>query len=75
MNKYLVVSYDDDQQQWFWDQVADVSEEAAIRRVCECRPYVIAADAIHLEQLKAQVCGLEQASVELIREYFLEVTR
>jgi hypothetical protein len=22
MQKYLVVSYDDDQQQWFWDYVA-----------------------------------------------------
>jgi TPP-dependent indolepyruvate ferredoxin oxidoreductase alpha subunit len=45
MQKYLVVSYDDDQQQWFWDYVVAKTTEDAVTQVCERRPYVIAADA------------------------------
>ena len=45
MHKYLVVSYDDDQQQWFYDMVLSDSEENAAHYVCLARPYVIAADA------------------------------
>ena len=50
MNRYLVVSYDDDQQQWFYDTVRAKSSEEAAAFVCRLRPYVIAADAmLHLE--------------------------
>ena len=52
MKKYLVVSYDDDQQQWFWDYVAAKTAEEAVAHVCERRPYVIAADAASLPQLQ-----------------------
>ena len=48
MQKYLVVSYDDDQQQWFWDCVAAKRAEDAVALVCDRRPYVIAADAASL---------------------------
>ncbi|MGA8224833.1 MAG: hypothetical protein WB780_24535 [Candidatus Acidiferrales bacterium] len=53
MQKYLVVSYDDDQQQWFWDYVAAKTEEDAVAHVCERRPYVIAADAASLSQVQS----------------------
>ena len=33
MKKYLVVSYDDDQQQWFWDYVAAKTAENAVAHV------------------------------------------
>lgn len=52
MKKYLVVSYDDDQQQWFWDYVAAKTTEDAVAFVCERRPYVIAADAITMSQVQ-----------------------
>ena len=52
MKKYLVVSYDDDQQQWFWDYVVAETPKDAVAHVCERRPYVIAADAASLPQLQ-----------------------
>jgi hypothetical protein len=42
MKKYLVVSYDDDQQRWFWDYVAAKTAADAVALVCERRPYVSA---------------------------------
>ena len=53
IQKFLVVSYDDDQQQWFWDYVAAKTEQDAVALVCKRRPYVIAADAACLSQVKA----------------------
>ena len=45
MNKYLVVSYDPDEQQWFYDIVFDTDEEGAKFRITtEVRPYVVDAD-------------------------------
>ena len=52
MRKFLVVSYDDDQQQWFWDYIAAKTAEDAVAHVCERRPYVIAADAASLSQVQ-----------------------
>jgi hypothetical protein len=46
MNKYLVISYDTDQQQWFYDLVAARTPEAAKGLVLEGRPYVVDADAV-----------------------------
>jgi hypothetical protein len=45
LKKFLVVSYDDDEQQWFYDFVAATSAGAAQQIVENSRPYVIAADA------------------------------
>ena len=53
LTRYLVISYDDDEQQWFWDYVLATSEEHAKRRILEdIRPYVLATDAIDLHQLQ-----------------------
>lgn len=64
MEEYLVVSYDDDQQQWFFDVVFADSGEAAVERICgEIRPYVIAADyldANHLESLSRHFKAVTQ---------------
>ncbi len=43
MQNFLVVSYDDDQQQWFYDTVRAESAENASALICELRPYVVAA--------------------------------
>lgn len=50
--KFLVVSYDDDQQQWFWDCVVSKTEQEAVALVCKQRPYVIAANAASLSQIQ-----------------------
>ena len=51
MNKFLVVSYDDDEQQWFWDFVAAPDNKTAVEMVCTDRPYVINADAVSYSEL------------------------
>ena len=70
MQKYLVVSYDDDQQQWFWDYVAAKSAEDAVAHVCERRPYVIAADAASLPQVQSIAKGLKSRSIARIIHQF-----
>lgn len=68
--KFLVVSYDDDQQQWFWDYIAAKTEKAAIAYVCKKRPYVIAADAASLSQVRVMVHDLKGRSLSWITNQF-----
>ena len=70
MQKYLVVSYDDDQQQWFWDYVAAKTAEDAVALVCERRPCVIAADAASLSQVRAIARDLTTRSIGRIVDQF-----
>ncbi len=66
--KFLVISYDDDQQQWFYDFVAARSDEAAMRQVCTRRDYVIAADALSVENLNNLAESLNKETIESIEE-------
>jgi len=66
MQKFLVVSYDDDQQQWFWDCVAAKTAEGAVAQICKRRPYVIAADAASLSQVQEIVRDLESRTITQI---------
>ena len=68
--KFIVVSYDDDQQQWFWDYVAAQTGEAAAALVCKRRPYVIAADAASLPQAQVIVHDLLHRSTTQITDQF-----
>ena len=70
MKKYLVVSYDDDQQQWFWDYVAAKTAEDAVAHVCERRPYVIAADAASLSQVQNIAKSLKSRPISRIIHQF-----
>jgi hypothetical protein len=70
MQKYLVVSYDDDQQQWFWDYVAAKTAEDAVANVCERRSYVIAADAASLSQVQNIAKGLKSCPIARINHQF-----
>ena len=70
MKKYLVVSYDDDQQQWFWDYVAAKTEEDAVAHICERRPYVIAADTISLSQVQSIAKDLASRPIARIINQF-----
>ena len=66
--KFLVISYDDDQQQWFYDFVVASSEEAAVQKVCKRRDYVIAADALSVENLNNLAQSLNKETIESIEE-------
>jgi hypothetical protein len=66
--KFLVISYDDDQQQWFYDFVVAPSDEAAVRKVCTQRDYVIAADALSVENLVHLAQSLSEETIEGIEE-------
>jgi hypothetical protein len=64
--KFLVISYDDDQQQWFYDFVVARSDGAAVRKVCARRDYVIAADALSVESLNSIAQSLADETIESI---------
>jgi len=66
--KFLVISYDDDQQQWFYDFIVAASEQAAVDKVCTHRNYVIAADALSLENLNNLAQSLNDQTIESIEE-------
>ena len=70
MNKFLVVSYDDDQQQWFWDFVAAPDNKTAVEMVCTDRPYIIDADAVSCAELVHLTGKLDKMSFgEIAKEY------
>ena len=70
MRKFLVVSYDDDQQQWFWDYIVAKTAESAVAQVCERRPYVIAADAASLSQVQKIAKSLKRRPITRIIHQF-----
>jgi hypothetical protein len=70
MHKFLVVSYDDDQQQWFWDFVVANTSEEASAQVCKDRPYVMAADATILAYLQDAAARLDLLTVDEIRAQY-----
>ena len=53
MSRYLAVSYDPDEQQWFWDVVeAPENESEQVQEyVCKARPYVIGVDVLSADEL------------------------
>lgn len=68
--KFLVVSYDDDQQQWFWDYVVSKTEHEAAALVCKRRPYIVAADAASLSQIQTMANDLSSRSHTRISRQF-----
>lgn len=70
MNRYLVVSYDPDQQQWFYDVVFADTPEAATEKLLSVRQYCTDADALStacmegLSEMLAETSP-EQSEVDL----------
>jgi len=62
--KFLVVSYDINEQQWFYDFVIAKTEGHARAQVFTLRPYVIAADAVELNELQGFVETLGSKRLE-----------
>lgn len=60
MNRYMVVSYDPDQQQWFYDMVFADNEVSAKNRICrEARPYVVDADVLDVPAMERMTRALQ----------------
>ena len=50
--RFLVISYCDGKQQWFYDFVVASCEQAAVEQVCKQRSSIIALDVISPETLR-----------------------
>jgi hypothetical protein len=68
-SNFLVVSYDDDQQQWHYDTVREESAEDAAALICKLRPYVIAADATDVTELVKMAKRVKSAKPKAIAKY------
>lgn len=66
--KFLVISYDDDQQEWFYDFVVAASEQDAVDKVCTDRDYVIAANALSTETVNNLAQSLREQTIESMEE-------
>ena len=64
LQKFLVVSYDKDEKQWFYDIVYAVSEDAAGERICNIRPYVIDVDVFTFYQVERLAREVSQVTRE-----------
>lgn len=62
MRKFLVISYDSDEQQSFADYILSRTGDTALAYVNAVRPYVVAVMALDLEYLQQQVNGLTSIS-------------
>lgn len=70
MNKFLVVSYDGEQQQWFYDFVIAATDEDAQAQVLAARPYAEAADATTLPALQLMTANLTRIPAHRIEHEF-----
>jgi hypothetical protein len=50
--RWLVISYDGDTGEWFYDTVFALSSTLAIGRILKLRPCVLAADAMSTQELR-----------------------
>lgn len=69
--KYLVVSYDLDQAQWFYDTVLAKDATAAEEFICKLRPYVVDADAsteAEFDKLKMSIGVTDWDANEVLSE-------
>jgi hypothetical protein len=73
--KFLVVSYDEDQQQWFYDHVQATSEQEAAALICRIRPYVIAAEASTLPEVLRMARRIARKSAKDIRTDLLPIAK
>lgn len=73
--RFLVVSYDDDQQQWFYDFAEAPTEKDAVAHICRIRPYVMAADACTIDQMAGMLGELQTMTPEKIRRDLARIKR
>jgi hypothetical protein len=74
VQKFLVVSYDPDDQSWYWDFVVADDEGDAEEKVCQARLYVTGASAASEVQLDKMSQALDETSAARIEYNFRELT-
>ena len=75
MEKYLVISYDDDQQQPYFDHVMAVDRHHAIILMEEARLDALPIDALTVSDLRKMAIDLDNASESEIREGMAQIAR
>ena len=71
--KYLVISYDDDEQQAFYDHVIAPTEEDAMAQIDELRDYAIASCAYTADELRKAADLLDATTGEQIAGALYEI--
>jgi hypothetical protein len=68
--RFIVISYDDDQQQAFYDGVEAESNAEALLLIAEARPYAIPVDCCDLDTFAsiATACFVDRRDI-LTRDY------
>ncbi len=73
MPKFLVISYDDDQQQTLYDWVIAKDEEEACMQIGQLRGYAITVGAIPPDEMHKMAKNLEAATPETIARSLLDI--
>ena len=68
MEKYLVISYDDDQQQPYFDHMLAANRDHAIILMEQARPDALPVDALTVSDLRKMAIDLDNASESEIRD-------
>jgi len=70
MKKFLVVSYDGDQQRWFYDLVVAADEEQAKASIQEVRSYCQDADCLSVADFLKLARSLREKTMKQIERDF-----
>ncbi len=73
LQKFLVVSYDTDEQQWFYDIVYSESQEVAMERIKKLRPYVVDADVFDVAAVDRLYTAFQNQTCEESEKWMREI--
>lgn len=73
MKKFLVISYDPDQQQWFYDVIFAKDDSSAKQRILEIRDYCVDADPIDMENLQRMTKNAQAETLEESEKWMAEL--
>jgi hypothetical protein len=73
VKKYLVVSYDPDQQQWHYDVIFAGTEDAAKERILTIRDYCVDADAISMDDLQRMTTKAQEETLHDSERWMAEL--
>lgn len=67
MPKFLVISYDNDQHQTFFDCVAAKNEDSAMTAIASIRDYAVPCTTMTISELREMARELENAPEKVIK--------
>ena len=65
MSNYVVISYDPDEQQTFWDYVVADSQDAAGEEIAELREYATVVECLSAEALSQMAADAQNTTHEV----------